>query len=198
MEQLTSDDLYSLEQYASIRSVFRDKVIAHQKQRRVQLGRHLVVCFESKLTVQYQVQEILRAARIFESERIKAELAAYKPLLPNGGNLKATMMLQGDNNENLANIGECIWLQCNGAPRVYASSDYKVTGLTAMQWLVFDLDSASRASFKQQRVVESTSVEPGNRSKISIGVEHERYKYQRALPRSVCDSIAEDLPGIRA
>jgi len=196
MEQLKPDDLYSLEDYASIRSVFRDKVVALQKQRRVQLGQGLVVCFESKLTVQYQVQEILRTARIFEYERIEAELEAYKPLLPDGNNLKATMMLQTDNKEALANIGECIWLQCGDAPRVYASSDYKVTGLTAMQWLVFDLDDVSQAAFKQThkgRYRTPKSVVTGNRSNINIGVDHKLYQYQCTVPQLVCDSVASDL-----
>jgi hypothetical protein len=88
MHKLTRADLYSLEQYAEQRSVFRDRVMAHKKNRRVALGPHAALYFEDRLTIQYQVQEMLRAERIFESAGIDEELDAYNPLIPDGSNWK--------------------------------------------------------------------------------------------------------------
>jgi len=189
---LTADDLYSLEHYSNIRNSFRSNAIENQSRRRVELGDRLVVCFENKLTVQYQVQEILRAARIFEREHIEEELEAYRPLLPGGGNLKASMMLKTDNKDDLAGIGECVWLQCGHAPKIYASSDYKVTGLAAMQWLVFELDDTSQALCKNRRkgVHDLAGVESLH---FKIGVTHDLYQFQRSLPPLLCESIAEDI-----
>jgi len=190
--QLTADDLYSLEHYSNIRSSFRSSAIESKSRRRVELGDHVVVCFENKLTVQYQVQEILRAARIFERERIEEELEAYRPLLPGGGNLKASMMLQTDNKDDLADIGNCVWLQCGHGPKIYASSDYKVTGLAAMQWLVFELDDASQRLFKTMYKGAHDLADTEN-SNVKIGVENPLCQVERCLPQRVCESIAEDI-----
>ncbi len=200
---LTVNDLYPLEHYSRIRSSFRKKAITHMQQRRVQLGEHMVLCFEDNLTVQFQVQEILHAGRIFECDRIKAELDAYTPLLPCGDSLKASMMLPTDKKTHLAETGESIWLQCGESSRVYARSDYKMTRVAAMQWLVFELDEISLSIFKSKRGKnhgdsEDISRRSGAQSVINldtfkIGVDHERYCHQLTLPQSFCESIASDL-----
>ncbi len=87
------DSLLSLEQYARERPAFRSRVIAHKKARTVTLGEHVVLQFEDALTVRYQIQEMLRIERIFEDEGIRAEISAYAPLVPDGGNLKASMLI---------------------------------------------------------------------------------------------------------
>ena len=94
MKKLTRNDLYSLEQYAEQRPAFRDKVMAHKKDRRAALGPHASLYFEDRLTIQYQIQEMLRAERIFEAAGINEELEAYNPLIPDGSNWKATFMLE--------------------------------------------------------------------------------------------------------
>src|SRR6185295_8367869 len=94
MQKLATTDLMSLEQYARQRPAFRDKVMAHKRNRRVSVGPNMVWLFEDRLTVQYQVQEMLRAERIFEAEGIEEELDAYNPLIPDGGNWKATLLFE--------------------------------------------------------------------------------------------------------
>src|SRR4030065_433297 len=92
MQKLTRDKLYTLEKYAEVRNDFRAKVIAHKKNRQVHIGPHASLYFEDFLTMQYQVQEMLRAEKIFEAEGIAEEVAAYNPLIPHGSNGKATVM----------------------------------------------------------------------------------------------------------
>jgi Protein of unknown function (DUF3501) len=99
MKKLSPTDLWKLEDYARERSAFRTRVLAHKKTRKVHLGAHITLAFEDRLTVQYQVQEMLRIERIFEAAAIAEELAAYNPLIPDGGNLKATMLIEYDDVE---------------------------------------------------------------------------------------------------
>ena len=94
MQKLTRADLFSLEQYSVQRSEFRQQVMEHKKPRRIALGDHLILCFEDRLTMQYQVQEMLRVERIFEVAGIEEEIAAYNPLIPDGSNWKATLMIE--------------------------------------------------------------------------------------------------------
>ena len=96
MNKLSSTDLMSLEQYARERAVFRARVLQHKAERQVAVGPHATWCFEDRLTVQYQVQEMLRAERIFEPAGIAEELAAYTPLIPDGRNWKVTLLLEFD------------------------------------------------------------------------------------------------------
>jgi hypothetical protein len=94
MKKLAQSDLYTLEAYARERSAFRARVIAHKQARTVHLGAHLTLIFEDRLTIQYQVQEMLRIERIFEAAGIREELDAYNPLIPDGRNLKATLLIE--------------------------------------------------------------------------------------------------------
>ena len=94
MQALAVEDLYSLEQYHGLRQDFRAKVLAHKRQRQIAVGPNATLYFEDRLTIQYQVQEMLRIERIFETEGIEEELSTYNPLIPDGSNLKATFMLE--------------------------------------------------------------------------------------------------------
>jgi Protein of unknown function (DUF3501) len=94
MQKLTREDLYSLEQYATVRPEFRERVIEHKRNRRIALGTNAALYFEDRLTMQYQVQEMLRIERIFEKAGIEDELQAYNPLIPDGSNWKATFMIE--------------------------------------------------------------------------------------------------------
>ena len=94
MEKLTVEELFSLEQYARRRNAFRARVLEHKRQRQLAVGPNMTWCFEDRLTMQYQVQEMLRAERIFEPEGIHEELDAYNPLIPDGSNWKATLLVE--------------------------------------------------------------------------------------------------------
>lgn len=130
MPQITRDTLMPLEAYAKARPEFRARVMAHKKNRVLHLGQNLTLIFEDELTVRYQVQEMLRAERIFEEEGIMDELGAYNPLIPDGSNWKATMMIEypdeTERREKLARligIEDRVWVQVDGFDRVYAIAD---------------------------------------------------------------------------
>lgn len=193
MEKLTRADLYGLEKYAEIRKSFRDKVIAHKKNRYVALGEHLRISFEDRLTIQYQIQEMLRVERIFESSGIEDELDAYNPLIPDGQNWKATCMLEYvDVDERqralaaLVGIEDRIWVQVAGCERVYAIADEDLDRDTdektsAVHFLRFDLTPQMATAVKSA-------------ANVAMGVDHHKYSFVLdALPREVRESLAADL-----
>ena len=124
---LTRQDLLSLEQYAEMRTDYRAEVMAHKKNRNVPIGPNATLYFEDKLTIQYQVQEMLRIEKIFDAEGINEELATYNPLLPEGNNWKATFMIEfGDEDERRAalaawiGIEKTVWMQVGALDKIYA------------------------------------------------------------------------------
>ena len=130
MQQLTRDDLMSLEVYAEKRPEFRAEVMRHKKRRQVPLGPHATLYFEDRTTIQYQVQEMLRAERIFERAAIQDELDAYNPLIPDGSNLKATFMLEYDDPAvrkrelaRLIGVEDRVWVRVGGHDAVHAIAD---------------------------------------------------------------------------
>jgi uncharacterized protein DUF3501 len=130
MAKLSRDSLLTLEAYAKQRKDFRAQVIAHKKPRTVHLGEHVTLLFEDELTIRYQVQEMLRVEKIFEEEGIQDELDAYNPLIPDGRNFKATMLLEYEDVEErrvalakLKGIEDKTWVKVEGSPRVYAIAD---------------------------------------------------------------------------
>ena len=130
MQKLDRTTLWSLERYAEDRSAFRARVMRHKKARRVSLGPHATLLFEDFLTMHYQVQEMLRAERIFEPGEIEAELAAYNPLIPDGGNWKATLMLEYQDVEDrrralarMPGVEDRVWAQVAGQERVFATAN---------------------------------------------------------------------------
>lgn len=130
MNKLTRADLQSLERYAGERTAFRARVIAHKKARCVALGAHVSLLFEDRLTVQYQIQEMLRIERIFEAAGIQEELDAYNPLIPDGGNLKATMLFEfpdavtrSERLSKLAGIERRVYAEVDGHDRAFAHAD---------------------------------------------------------------------------
>ena len=130
MQKLTREDLYSLEKYAEVRPEFRERVLAHKKDRRIDLGTNAALYFEDRLTMQYQVQEMLRIERIFEAAGINEELEAYNPLIPDGSNLKATFMIEFPEVEErramlqqLRGVEDRVYIQVQDFDRVYAIAD---------------------------------------------------------------------------
>ena len=128
--KLERKDLWSLEEYAEERDAFRAEVLAHKKNRRVMLGTHVMLVFEDQLTIRYQIQEMLRAERIFEAAGIEEELAAYNPLIPDGDNWKATFLLEYPDVDHrrkalagLVGVEFKVWTQVEGCDRIYAVAD---------------------------------------------------------------------------
>src|SRR3990172_10367639 len=130
MKKLNREDLFSLEKYAEIRPQFRAQVMAHKQNRQVAIGPHATLYFEDRLTMQYQVQEMLRIERVFEAEGIEDEVAVYNPLIPDGTNWKATFMVEIGDIEarrvalmQMVGIENQVWVQVAGSERVYAIAD---------------------------------------------------------------------------
>lgn len=130
MSHITRESLLSLEAYARGRQEFRSKVMAHKKNRIVHLGAAVTLLFEDELTIRYQIQEMLRAERIFEDEGIRDELDAYNPLVPDGTNWKATMLIEYPDPEErrtmlakLIGIEDRVWVSVEGHERIYAIAD---------------------------------------------------------------------------
>ena len=171
MPQIAPHSLLSLEAYARQRRVFRAQVIEHKKRRTVRLGQNLTLIFEDELTVRYQVQEMLRIERIFEDEGIRDELAVYNPMIPDGGNFKATMMLEFPDPEErramlakLKGVEDRVWVRAEGCNTVYAIADEDLARendekTSAVHFLRFELDAEMRASLKHG-------------ASLAVGVDH--------------------------
>ena len=182
----------TLEAYARERPEFRARVMAHKKNRRVQLGDDVTLIFEDELTNRYQVQEMLHAERIFEEQGIQEELDAYNPLVPDGRNLKATMMIEypdpderGKRLADLIGIEDKVWLQVAGHERVWAIADEDLDRendekTSAVHFLRFELDEATAQALKKG-------------AGLTIGIDHPRYSATLELPSAVRDSLARDL-----
>ncbi len=172
MDKLTRADLLSLEAYAQQRGEFRSRVIAHKKQRTVHIGEHLTLIFEDRLSIQYQVQEMLRIERIFEAGGIQDELDAYNPLVPDGSNLKATMLIEYADVEQrrrelvrLRHIEHAITLNVHGHPAVTAIADEDMERsndekTAAVHFLRFELGPAMIAAWRAGAAVTLASTLP--------------------------------------
>jgi len=185
----------TLEAYARARPQFRAKVMAHKKNRMLQLGGHLTLIFEDELTVRYQVQEMLRAERTFEEAGIQDELDAYNPLIPDGCNWKATLMIEyPDVDERrrmlarLIGIEDRVWVQVAGHARVRAIADEDLERDTAektsaVHFLRFELDPAMVRGLKEGAA-------------LAVGVDHPEYSHAiGAVDPAVRASLVNDLAG---
>jgi hypothetical protein len=191
--KLRPEDLWSLEQYARHRAEFRPRVIAHKKFRTVQVGPNSTWCFEDRMTVQYQVQEMLRIERIFEAEGIADELAAYNPLIPDGSNWKATLLIEYADPDvrrvelaQLKGVEDRCWVQVAGHERVFAIADEDLEReneekTSSVHFLRFELTPAMAAAAR-------------GGAAISIGIDHPHYRHEVSpLPVPVRDALAADL-----
>jgi len=172
MDKLTRADLLGLETYAQQRTEFRARAMAHKQQRTVHLGEHLTLIFEDRLSVQYQVQEMLRIERIFEAAGIQDELDAYNPLIPDGGNLKATMLIEYADAEQrkrelvrLRHVEHAIALSVHGHAAVTAIADEDMERsddekTAAVHFLRFELDPAMIADWRAGAAVTLASTLP--------------------------------------
>lgn len=191
--KLTRDDLYSLEKYAEIRDEFRTRIMAHKKNRRLELGNNIVLLFEDRLIMHYQVQEMLKAEKIFEADGIQEELDAYNPLIPDGTNWKATMMIQYPDVaerqhmlSRLVGIEDRVWIQVEGHTKVYPIADEDLDRTTedktsSVHFLRFELDPLMIGALQKG-------------AGLAAGVDHAHYAATvDPVPENIRLSLVQDL-----
>ncbi len=193
MTPLTREDLYSLEQYAQARPGFRERVMAHRRKRRVAVGPNASLCFEDRLTIQYQIQEMLRVERIFEADAIQEELDTYNPLIPDGTNWKATFMLEFPDAQQrrtalgqLSGIEEQVWVRIGEHEKVYAIANEDLERSTgektsAVHFLRFELSMEMIGAARQG-------------ADIAMGIDHPRYNHgSTGISLVVRKALLDDL-----
>lgn len=193
MDKLTAPDLMSLELYARERPAFRACVLEHKRNRKLAVGPNVTWSFEDRLTMQYQVQEMLRAERIFEPEGIRDELDAYNPLIPDGSNWKATLLIEypdvAERQRQLAlliGLEDRCWVQVRGHDRVYAIADEDLERENAektssVHFLRFELTPPMIAALKSGAA-------------LAAGVDHDRYRHAvDPVPEPVRAALVADL-----
>lgn len=193
MIQITRDSLLTLEDYAKIRKQKRTEIIAHKKSRKIKLGEHITLIFEDEMTIRYQIQEMLHIERIFQENEIIHELETYLPLVPDGTNWKATMMIEyPDPTERAAQLAQLVgiedkvWVKVEGFPPVYAIADEDLERensekTSSVHFLRFELTQDMIQALKQQR-------------QLSIGVDHPHYQTMiNAIDEQCRISLISDL-----
>ena len=192
MKKLTVHDLYSLEQYHNLRDEFRKRVLEHKKRRQVNVGPIVTLYFEDRLTMQYQVQEMLRIERIFEREAIEEELDAYNPLIPDGANLKATFMIEVPDPdvrrkelERLVGIDDNLYVRVDDLEPVYAVADEDLERTNeektaAVHFVRFELGAALVGVLKVG-------------AELSFGIDHPRYAHETKLTETQRQALLPDL-----
>jgi len=193
VKKITRESLMTLEAYAKGRKDFRARVIAHKKDRTVHLGEHVTLIFEDELTMRYQVQEMLRAEKIFEEAGIQEEIDAYNPLVPDGRNWKATMMIEYEDVEErrealskLKGIEDRAWVRVAGFDPVYAIADEDLEReneekTSSVHFLRFQLGEAMGRAAKEG-------------AGLAIGVDHPHYRAALdPVPEPIRASLAGDL-----
>ena len=193
MEKLNKSDLFSLEEYSINRDSFRKKVLEEKQHRKVYIGEHVVLLFENKNTIQYQIQEMLRIEKIFDAEGIQEELDAYNPLIPDGSNLKAVMLIEYPNVEErkeklkiLKGIERKIWIKVGLHNKVFAIADEDLeredeTKTSAVHYLRYEFSPSMINDWK-------------NDSSILMGIDHENYQSSETIISSdISSSLSADF-----
>ena len=193
MKKITRDSLMTLEAYAKGRKDFRARVMAHKKDRTAHLGEHVTLIFEDELTMRYQVQEMLRAEKIFEEDGIQEEIDAYNPLIPDGRNFKATMMIEYEDEAErraalakLKGVEDKAWVRVAGHSPVYAIADEDLERETE--------EKTSSVHFLRFELTEAMVRDLKSGSPLSIGVDHPHYHAALdPVPAALRSSLASDL-----
>jgi hypothetical protein len=192
MRKLTADDLFSLERYARERNAFRTRVMQHKANRQLAVGPHMRWCFEDRLTIQYQVQEMLRTERIFESEGIAEELETYNPLIPDGANWKVTLLIEFPDPEErrvqlarLKGVEDACWVQVQGHERVFALADEDLERendekTSSVHFLRFELSQPMASALHAGAA-------------LATGVEHAAYEHRLDVPEPARSALTADL-----
>ena len=193
MQKLARPDLMTLEQYSIERPRLRNEVIAHKQRRNVQVGPNMTWCFEDRTTIRYQVLEMLRVERIFESGGIQDELDAYNPLIPSGSNWKVTLLLEFPDPEvrqaalaKLIGVEDRCWVRASEMERVFAIADEDIDREND--------DKTSAVHFLRFELTPSMIQAVKSGASVSIGVEHDSYRHSLSpLPAAVRDALSLDL-----
>lgn len=193
MNKLNRSDLFSLEQYSIERESFRNRVLEEKKSRKVYIGENVVLLFENKNTIQYQIQEMLRIEKIFDSEGINEELDAYNPLIPDGANLKAVMLIEYPNVEErkeklkiLKGIERKIWIKVGSHNKVFAIADEDLereddTKTSAVHYLRYEFGTAMINDWK-------------NGANVIMGIDHPEYQVPETIIKSdISLSLSQDF-----
>ena len=191
--KLARADLYTLEKYAEIRNEFRARVMAHKKSRRLPLGLNATLYFEDRLTIHYQVQEMLRIEKIFERADIEEELAAYNPLIPDGHNWKATFMLEYDDRAErgemltrLVGIEDCVWMRVGAGAIIVPICDEDMERETETR--------TSSVHFMRFELSPEDITAVGQGAEISAGISHQEYNFQISpIPAAIRQSLGADI-----
>jgi hypothetical protein len=189
---LSRKDLWSLEDYAAKRSEYRKQVMAHKKNRQIPLGPNATLYFEDRLTIQYQIQEMLRIEKVFEADGIAEELDAYNPMIPTGKNWKATFMIEYSDPdirsaqlEKMIGIEDLVWVQVDGFDKVWAISDEDLersndSKTSSVHFMRFELENDMIVKLKDD-------------ASLTVGVEHSVYSYSIKLDDDSRQSLINDL-----
>lgn len=193
MPHITRESLMTLEAYAKTRNEFRAKVLAHKIHRTVHLGANVTLIFEDELTMRYQVQEMLRIEKVFEEAGIEDELQAYNPMIPDGSNFKATMLIEYPDVEErkrmlarLKGVEDRVWIQVQGCPKVYAIADEDLEReneekTSAVHFVRFELAPEMKTALIQG-------------AQLGVGVDHPAYSATMpALPSQARLALLADL-----
>ncbi|MDE2338290.1 MAG: DUF3501 family protein [Gammaproteobacteria bacterium] len=193
MQKLTAADLLGLEHYARERTAFRARVLEHKRHRQLAVGPNMTWCFEDRLTIQYQIQEMLRVERIFEPEGIAEELGAYNPLIPDGTNWKATLLIEfpevAERQRQLAQlkgVERRCWVEVGGYSAVYALADEDLERenaqkTSAVHFLRFELTAAMIGALRAG-------------APLAAGVDHEHYSHRVSpVPDALRAALLADL-----
>jgi hypothetical protein len=190
--EITRNDLMSLEQYAEQRDKFRQRVLAHKKHRQVALGPNATLYFEDRLTLLYQIQEMLRIEKVFEADGINEELEAYNPLIPSGRNFKATFMIEyadatvrAAQLEKMLNIEDLVWMQVGEHDKIWAIADEDLERsndikTSAVHFMRFEIDDEMAQELKAG-------------ADLQIGVQHAVYTYEMLVEGDTRASLLADL-----
>lgn len=192
MKKLITSDLLSLEEYDKSREEIKRNLLLHKKNRSIKIGDNVLLLFEDYETIKYQVQEMLRIEKIFKEKDIQDEIDAYESLIPDGNNLKATMLIMyTDVNERkvmlnkLCDLENRVWLSINNSKKIFAVSDEDLERsrdekTSAVHFLRFQLSDLDKKLFKET-------------AEIIIGIEHKEYDYETKLNRDIKSSLAKDF-----
>jgi hypothetical protein len=193
MKKLDRKELFSLEEYAEKRKSFRAQVMEHKQNRRLPIGPNATLYFEDRLTIQYQIQEMLRIEKVFEAEGIEEELQTYNPLIPDGSNWKATFMLEYDDEEErreqlglMLGIDKAVWLKVAEHDRITPITNEDLereteTKTSSVHFMRFELTSEMISDLKQG-------------ASLSAGIDHDAYRYSlEPVPENIRESLIKDL-----
>ena len=194
-KKLVIQDLYSPEDYSKIRESFRREILAHKSSRSIAIGNHVRLLFEDRMTIQYQIQEMLRVEKIFEEQAIQDELDTYNPLIPDGNNWKVTMLIEYPEPEQrqkalslLVGIENLVWVKIGDSDKVFAIADEDLDRSTP--------DKTSSVHFLRFELPSTQAKNLDKSVPITIRIDHNNYQHQTDICKTTKASIIEDLDQI--